>query len=559
MACNADQNGISSSKSSAFFFAPPPLLPPAPAPAVSRRDGVPPAELPIGPGHDLAQVFTPALTGSLISMQMPVYCTSGSLHLEIRGVLSGMPDGNPPLATADITAGFLQPFTQGAFHRQLRLPTPMAVTKGTPLAVVLQSTGVCSIVQMTPWAPSNDTRYPFGDAFGGSGGVWSPLSDASRPDLPFQEIVNEGGLLTFEMFGRSETIGVPLTAGPDAGSILFVAGSDTHSTVFNGSTSTVNGIGARQFGHEASMAASRRRHTVTRLSNGRVLAIGGWSDTAGTAVGAIEIFNPATGAWSQVATLATPRFNHIAALLPGGGGTPDRVVIAGGQTVWGGGALSSSEIFIDDGGVSGHIIAGPTMIAPRAEFAAVTIGTGQVALIGGWGQNGGIELYTPGATAADIGSFAQETPLITPRSRHQAVALVCSSGPPCAYGGKVLILGGWLVGPQGAAVQAEIYDPATHTTSNVGVMLEERAEFAADQLPNGKVAIAGGDKHSGATVSSIETFDPNTGLFSAAGQLMLPRGGPGSARLIDGSIVYVGGYGQISAAIWASAEIVKDF
>ena len=69
----------------------------------------------------------------------------------------------------------------------------------------------------------------------------------------------------------------------------------------------------------------------------------------------------------------------------------------------------------------------------------------------------------------------------------------------------------------------------------------ERAQFAAGQLSTGNVIVAGGDQRSGATLSSIESYDPTTEVFSLSGELTVPRGGASSFKASDDSIVYVGG------------------
>jgi putative Ig domain-containing protein len=85
-------------------------------------------------------------------------------------------------------------------------------------------------------------------------------------------------------------------------------------------------------------------------------------------------------------------------------------------------------------------------------------------------------------------------------------------------------------------------------------MMEERAGSAAVQLNDGRVIAAGGDQHSGATLSSIEIYDPTTAAFHAAGEMTVPRGGIAAAHLSDDSALFVGGFGA-SAASWSSAEL----
>lgn len=73
------------------------------------------------------------------------------------------------------------------------------------------------------------------------------------------------------------------------------------------------------------MATPRMAHTLTALADGRVLAVGGWSN--GVATDAVEIFDPGTSAWETLPLrLARGRLDHVA--IPLG---RCRVLIAGGQ------------------------------------------------------------------------------------------------------------------------------------------------------------------------------------------------------------------------------------
>ena len=82
----------------------------------------------------------------------------------------------------------------------------------------------------------------------------------------------------------------------------------------------------------------RTRHTATRLLNGKILIVGG-SRASDDHLAEAELFDPATGQFSQVAALHTPRHHHTATLLPDG-----RVLIVGGYSLpqqW----LSDAEVY----------------------------------------------------------------------------------------------------------------------------------------------------------------------------------------------------------------------
>lgn len=75
----------------------------------------------------------------------------------------------------------------------------------------------------------------------------------------------------------------------------------------------------------APMAVARAYHTLTRLSDDRVLVVGGRTNT-GTATAAVEIYDPSTGLWTTKASIPTPRYRHTANLLNDG-----TVLVVGGR------------------------------------------------------------------------------------------------------------------------------------------------------------------------------------------------------------------------------------
>jgi hypothetical protein len=80
----------------------------------------------------------------------------------------------------------------------------------------------------------------------------------------------------------------------------------------------------------------RREHTATRLSDGTVLIAGGTDGTA--SLNSLEVFDPANGTFASVATLAGARRGHTATRL-----LNDRVLIAGGTD--GTNPLNTAELY----------------------------------------------------------------------------------------------------------------------------------------------------------------------------------------------------------------------
>jgi hypothetical protein len=73
-------------------------------------------------------------------------------------------------------------------------------------------------------------------------------------------------------------------------------------------------------------------------------------------------------------------------------------------------------------------------------------------------------------------------------------------------------------------------------------MATRRAGAAAVVLRDGRVLVAGGETTTGDALASVEVFDPATGLFSVAGQMLVPRSGPAAVLLADGRVLMVGGH-----------------
>ena len=83
------------------------------------------------------------------------------------------------------------------------------------------------------------------------------------------------------------------------------------------------------------MVHGRLYSTATLLTNGQVLVVGGWSREFGF-LAVAELYDPATGAFTQTGSLHSARYRHTATLLNNG-----QVLIAGGENT---SALSSAEL-----------------------------------------------------------------------------------------------------------------------------------------------------------------------------------------------------------------------
>ena len=181
------------------------------------------------------------------------------------------------------------------------------------------------------------------------------------------------------------------------------------------------------------------------------------------------------------------------------------------------------------------------LIAARADSTATLLQDGRVLIAGGADANGAA-LATAEFFGAD-GSVNAAAPMNFARTRHFAVAL---------QDGRVLVGGG--MGANGMPMfSAEIFDPIANAWTPTGSgMVEARAGAAAGLLPDGRVAISGGDSGSLPSMT-IEIFDPASGGFSAAGTMSAPRTKHAMAVLRDGRVMIFGGWNR--SAILQTTDI----
>jgi hypothetical protein len=177
-------------------------------------------------------------------------------------------------------------------------------------------------------------------------------------------------------------------------------------------------------------------NTVSLLVDGRILLTG---CAVQCAVGATELFDPKSGAFSRTAPMKGWDNVNTATLLMNG-----RVLLVG--NVENDGSPADAEVY--DPAAGTFVFIGNT-IAPHEFAAAVRLVDGSVLITGGQlpGGNGsaGSDLYLPAS-----GTFAFAGNMTA--ARHEQTATLLDDG-------TVLIVGGYSVWPTPTA-SAEIYKPA---------------------------------------------------------------------------------------------------
>ncbi|WP_225826709.1 Kelch repeat-containing protein [Streptomyces naphthomycinicus] len=291
-------------------------------------------------------------------------------------------------------------------------------------------------------------------------------------------------------------------------------------------------------------------HSLTKLENGHVLAVGGVPQTDRLPfrfLDSAEVYDPAARTWTPVpGKLSTGRSTHTATLLPDG-----TVLVAGGEGVRSPGAvrpLRSAELFRPATG--GWTPAEP-MTDPRLDHRAVRLPDGRVLVVGGNTATAGpapvgqafCELYDPVA-----GTWSPTGSLRLPRSGHQATLLT---------DGSVLVTGGAGLGARkarghtpGSQWRTERYNPAAGTWTPAGNMPAGRNFHRALLLPSGRVLVLGGADSAtyDAGYAQAALYDPRSRVWLRAGGLRTGRFYCSATLLADGRVLAAGGTVRAGAA-----------
>jgi N-acetylneuraminic acid mutarotase len=285
----------------------------------------------------------------------------------------------------------------------------------------------------------------------------------------------------------------------------------------------------------------RARHTTTRLLNGRILVVGGFSGE-NMSLTDVDLFNPMDGSITPVASLHTPRHDHTATLLRDG-----RVLVVGGynpQQQW----LTDAEVY-DPANNTWAVI--PPLYSHGTAHTATLLRDGRVLVVGG-GIGSGVcteraEIFDP-----QTNSWNEAPSLPAQRNGHTADLL---------NDGRVLIAGG--VNAIGLTVggDAFLYDPNANTWTVTAPMVTQRANAGSVQLKDGRVLVAGGIAADGSPVwhmiANAEIYDPASNTWAATASLSEARHAYILTLLPNGQVLAVGGARDYDGN-WSESSFVRE-
>jgi len=325
---------------------------------------------------------------------------------------------------------------------------------------------------------------------------------------------------------------------------------------------------------------ARANNTITKISDGRVVLIGGSKGLVDTAVDTLEIFNPESGKSERLKTanglanakLKIPRSAHTATYIgisesPIGmiSGPVEQILIAGGFSTE---SIIQDSLEILEIKVGTNQSVSTTLSSKKAKLkkgrifhTANLLPDGRVVFIGGQGRISmtalgaisSIEVFDPSSRSIVASGIA----LITPRILHTATNL---------QDGNILIVGGFTNDEPGnfglgmATQTCELINTGTFKIKNVDALVDDvgTGGHSATLLTNGLVLVAGGSSDffsevkdglvRGITKNTLQFFDPSTESFApiqnksgANLTLQTPRFLHSAILLPNGNLAFIGG------------------
>jgi N-acetylneuraminic acid mutarotase len=270
-----------------------------------------------------------------------------------------------------------------------------------------------------------------------------------------------------------------LGAAATIGGKIYMVGGGNYSCGVNSALQAYDPV-ANAWTNLANMPTARYEFGATDL-NGQLYAIGGnpGCGSAGSAIRAVEAYDPVSNVWSSKALLPTGSWGESVATANG------KIYVIDGFT---------NYVYAYD--PSGNSWSLKTPSPAPCSFGVVAAVNGLIYIIGagGAGPQAGVYAYNP---LTD--SWAAKASMPTAR--------YASAG--AAVNGIIYVAGGF--SNTGAVATVEAYNPATDTWST-GTPLPFRVWGASATAINGTLYVIGGFDVNNATIGSVEAFTPATSI-----------------------------------------------
>lgn len=311
----------------------------------------------------------------------------------------------------------------------------------------------------------------------------------------------------------------------------------------------------RTFSSGPLLSVARTYHNAVRLADGRVLICGGAAST-GVVTATCELYDPVTSTLSPTGSMTAPRIGHPITLLNDGrvlvsGGLATYVDVSANFNAVLNTAQNTAEIYDPATGTWSAVAT--TMNAKRSGHTQTLLNDGRVLIAGGLSGGvastfgGDVPLYTALCQVFDpaTGAFAAAPALAVARGFHAASVL---------GDGRVLLTGGAIsdifFGTALATDSCQVFDGATWTTA--GALPTPIGFHTQVTTPAGDALIQGGltgsfpnflvtadaGRHDGTTYTAANALGLNAGL---PGATAAPRGLHSTTPLFDGTYLVLGG------------------
>ena len=286
---------------------------------------------------------------------------------------------------------------------------------------------------------------------------------------------------------------------------------------------------------------ARYYHTATLLKNGKVLVVGGHADKDPRA--SAELYDPATGLWTETGKLTYARYYHTATLLPDG-----KVLVTGGHAD--NDPRASTELYDP---TTGTWTETGKLVYARYLHTATLLPDGKVLVTGGHSKTDPLstaELYYP-----VIGRWAE-----TGRMDAHGTINLYRHAATLLPDGTVLTTGGILkdtIGVEESMQATLLYDPATGTWPFTSKWwLRSHHDHTATLLPNeDTILVAGGGGDEALAQNNAQLLDLAATTRSYTDITMVRERAKHTATLLaNGKVLLAGGHDSKSVPD-SSAEL----